>query len=151
MYCDLWPYVLWPLDFKIQKRIVSAETIRGNTVHMYISIHFLAASRLCKYIFFKKSELWTIKLYFICKVLCIFKVMLRSIELFFTISCEDEFWFNTWKDVCIMVELYILWLCLNDTSSWLGNSMILSGHFLATCNKIFNKTEVLPSPCARSC
>ena len=32
MYCDLWPYVLWPLDFQIQKRIVSAETIWGNTV-----------------------------------------------------------------------------------------------------------------------
>ena len=32
MYCDLWPYVLWPFDFQIQKRIVSAETIWGNTV-----------------------------------------------------------------------------------------------------------------------
>ena len=32
MYCDLWPYVLWPLHFQIQKRIVSAETIWGNTV-----------------------------------------------------------------------------------------------------------------------
>ena len=32
MYCDLWPYVLWPLDFQIQKRIVSAETIWENTV-----------------------------------------------------------------------------------------------------------------------
>ena len=32
MYCDLWPYVLWPLDFQIQKRIVSVETIWGNTV-----------------------------------------------------------------------------------------------------------------------
>ena len=28
----MWPYVLWPLDFQIQKRIVSAETIWGNTV-----------------------------------------------------------------------------------------------------------------------
>ena len=33
MYCDLWPYVLWPLDFQIQKRIVSVETIWGNTVN----------------------------------------------------------------------------------------------------------------------
>ena len=32
MYYDLWPYVLWPLDFQIQKRIVSAETTWGNTV-----------------------------------------------------------------------------------------------------------------------
>ena len=32
VYCDHWPYVLWPLDFQIQKRIVSAETIWGNTV-----------------------------------------------------------------------------------------------------------------------
>ena len=32
MHCDLWPYVLWPLDFRIQKRIVSAETIWDNTV-----------------------------------------------------------------------------------------------------------------------
>ena len=32
MYCDPWPYVLWPLDFQIQKIIVSAETIWGNTV-----------------------------------------------------------------------------------------------------------------------
>ena len=32
MYCDLWPYVLWPLDFGIQIGIVSAETIWGNTV-----------------------------------------------------------------------------------------------------------------------
>ena len=32
MYCDLWPYVLCPLDLQIQKRIVSAETIGGNTV-----------------------------------------------------------------------------------------------------------------------
>ena len=32
MYCDLWPYVLWPLDFQIQKRIVSAEAIWGNAV-----------------------------------------------------------------------------------------------------------------------
>ena len=31
MFCDLWFYVLRPLDFQIQKRIVSAETIRGNT------------------------------------------------------------------------------------------------------------------------
>ena len=31
LYCDLWPYVLWPLDFQIQKRIVSSETIWGNT------------------------------------------------------------------------------------------------------------------------
>ena len=30
MYCDLWPYVLFSLDFQIQKRIVSAETIWGN-------------------------------------------------------------------------------------------------------------------------
>ena len=34
MYCDLWPYVLWPLDFQIQKRIVSAETIWENTVYI---------------------------------------------------------------------------------------------------------------------
>ena len=34
MYCDLWSYVLWPLDFQIQKRIVSAETIWGNTVYV---------------------------------------------------------------------------------------------------------------------
>ena len=33
MYCDIWPYVLWPLDFQIQKRIVAAETIWGNTVY----------------------------------------------------------------------------------------------------------------------
>ena len=33
MYCDLWPYVLWPLDLQMQKRIVSAETIWGNTVY----------------------------------------------------------------------------------------------------------------------
>ena len=32
MYCDLWPYVLCPLDFQVQKRIVSAETIWENTV-----------------------------------------------------------------------------------------------------------------------
>ena len=32
IYCDLWPYVLWPFDFQIQKRIVSVETIWGNTV-----------------------------------------------------------------------------------------------------------------------
>ena len=32
MYCDLCPYVLWPLEFQIQKRIVSAETIWGKTV-----------------------------------------------------------------------------------------------------------------------
>ena len=31
MYYDLWPYVQRPLDFEIQKRIVSAETIRENT------------------------------------------------------------------------------------------------------------------------
>ena len=37
MYCDIWPYVLWPLDFQIQKRIVSAETIWGN---MVIKIEF---------------------------------------------------------------------------------------------------------------
>ena len=34
MYCDLWPYVLSPLDFQIQRRIVSAETIRWNTVNV---------------------------------------------------------------------------------------------------------------------
>ena len=32
MYCDLWPYLLWPLDFQIQKRIISSETIWGYTV-----------------------------------------------------------------------------------------------------------------------
>ena len=32
MYCDLWSYVLWPLDFQILKRIVSVETIWGNMV-----------------------------------------------------------------------------------------------------------------------
>ena len=32
MCCDLWPYVLWPLDFQSQKRIFSAETIWGNRV-----------------------------------------------------------------------------------------------------------------------
>ena len=37
MYFDLWPYVLWPLDFQIQKRIVSAETIWGNTVYIMFS------------------------------------------------------------------------------------------------------------------
>ena len=31
-YCDLWPYLLWPLDFQIQKRIISSETIWGYTV-----------------------------------------------------------------------------------------------------------------------
>ena len=31
MYCDLSPYVRWPLDFQIQKRIVSVETIWRNT------------------------------------------------------------------------------------------------------------------------
>ena len=35
MYCDLWPYVLWPLDYQIQKRIVFAETIWGNTVRKW--------------------------------------------------------------------------------------------------------------------
>ena len=38
MYCDLWHYVLWPLDFQIQKRIVSTETIWGNTVHTLIMV-----------------------------------------------------------------------------------------------------------------
>ena len=32
MYCDLWPYVLCPLDFQIQKRIDSAETTWENMV-----------------------------------------------------------------------------------------------------------------------
>jgi hypothetical protein len=32
MCCNLWPYILWPLDFQIKKRIVFAETIWGNTV-----------------------------------------------------------------------------------------------------------------------
>ena len=32
MYCDLWPYVLWPLDFQIQKRIISVETMWVNSV-----------------------------------------------------------------------------------------------------------------------
>ena len=36
MYCDLWPYVPWPLDFHFQKRILSAETIRGNTVCLLV-------------------------------------------------------------------------------------------------------------------
>ena len=37
MYCELWPYVLWPLDFQIQKRIVSAETLWGNMVYWKLS------------------------------------------------------------------------------------------------------------------
>ena len=51
MYCDLWPYVLWPLDFQIQKIIVSAETIWGNTVCWFHSIfHFsFWSTKLRKY------------------------------------------------------------------------------------------------------
>ena len=38
MYCDLWPYVLWSLDFWIQKRIVSYdEEIRYSSLHPYLS------------------------------------------------------------------------------------------------------------------
>ena len=47
MYCDLWPYVLWPLDFQIQKRIVSvvsAETIWGNTVSKFFDCRISANS-----------------------------------------------------------------------------------------------------------
>ena len=32
MYCNLWPYVLWPMDYRILKRIVSMEIIRRNMV-----------------------------------------------------------------------------------------------------------------------
>ena len=32
-------YVLWPLAKKFQKRIVSAETIRGNTVFLMMFTH----------------------------------------------------------------------------------------------------------------
>ena len=38
MYCELWPYVFgfgFGLDFQIQKKIVSLETIWGNTVHNF--------------------------------------------------------------------------------------------------------------------
>ena len=42
MYCDLWPYVLWPLAFQIQKRIISSETIWGNPVYVKFRaiVHF---------------------------------------------------------------------------------------------------------------
>ena len=46
MYCDLWPYVLWPLDFQVQKRIVSAEIIWGNTVILNIRNQLLKLSQL---------------------------------------------------------------------------------------------------------
>ena len=32
MYYELWPYILCPLDFQFQKRILSAKTIPRNTV-----------------------------------------------------------------------------------------------------------------------
>ena len=48
MYCDLWPYVLWPLDFQIQKRIVSAETIWGNTVCTNSFVAWIPISYLWK-------------------------------------------------------------------------------------------------------
>ena len=62
MYCDLWPYVLWPLDFQIQKRILSAETIWGNTV---FRIWFLVTGRwnetiirpMFKYLWLSKYQL----------------------------------------------------------------------------------------------
>ena len=52
MYCDLWPYVLWPLDFQIQKRIVSAETIWGNTVYIFSIwiLHTLLSKNLFWYL-----------------------------------------------------------------------------------------------------
>ena len=61
MYYDLWPYVLWPLDFQTQKRIVSAETIWGYNYgrwfkkapkHPYVvvkwSLNSSSVWRLCK-------------------------------------------------------------------------------------------------------
>ena len=48
MYFDLWPYVLWPLDFQIQKRIVSSETMWGNTVcHQVLEDVMLIKSTWC--------------------------------------------------------------------------------------------------------
>ena len=41
MYCNIWPYVLWQLDFQIQKRIFSMETIWRNTVSIFIHMEGL--------------------------------------------------------------------------------------------------------------
>ena len=31
-----WPYIMWPLDFQSQKRIVSAENIWGNMLNSFL-------------------------------------------------------------------------------------------------------------------
>ena len=59
IYCDLWPYVLWPLDFQIKKRMVSAETIWGNTVFFHKEFKFLVKSfhiQFLKQSIFEASE-----------------------------------------------------------------------------------------------
>ena len=55
MYFDLWPYLLWPLDFQIQKRIVSAETIWGNTVIDFFSNFVALSPRVDLHLIFEKS------------------------------------------------------------------------------------------------
>ena len=42
MYCDLWSYVLWSLDFQNKKRIVFAKIIWGDTVGC---VDFLCVSK----------------------------------------------------------------------------------------------------------
>ena len=67
MFCDLWPYILWPLDFIIQKRIVSDETIWGNTVSKLFSLYILRKypsieiPLLRKGWHLKKINLWSIQ------------------------------------------------------------------------------------------
>ena len=63
MYCDLWPYVLWPLDFQIQKRIISVENIWGNMVCVYthqliVVIHIIYVKVLDQFVVCGIGNLW---------------------------------------------------------------------------------------------
>ena len=56
MYYDLWPYVLWPLDFQIQKLIFSAKTIWGNTVTYLPMDHQSASENDQSFIFYNRGS-----------------------------------------------------------------------------------------------
>ena len=62
MYCDLWPHV--PLDFQIQKIIVSKETIWENTVCQKYKFQIYETHIFVAYLWNKQMSSWQNRDYF---------------------------------------------------------------------------------------
>ena len=74
MYCDLWPCVLWPLDFQIQKRIVSKYGTYYflNLIVLHREIDFKFIKHNGHHVFVERWEMWEDAIFWKMRCLLVF-------------------------------------------------------------------------------